>query len=364
MTPPDPTPDADGLHLLSRRTGWIAGFLQELGDTFPDRHPRHPVPGRIVATGIGSSEAHARYLVWLLNRTTTVPAEFAPLGSFGLARGWDSPDRALVVFSQGLSANARMALSTRHRFAHRILFTASTPDGLRASGKPDRAAMLESLAGAGTEIVPFPLEDEYTVLIRVIGPALGFLAARLWTAQMPGSRLEGTATQVGRVAAAAFLRGLESGAGLALRMPPEGFPRGLVVPVSPCLSEFAQNLSCKFVEGLFQPAPAVMDLLQFAHGPFQQLTADPRPVLVLHREDAQEEDLLGRIRTLCQSVGIPCLHASTGIQADPELGVLEAEGLLAPTILSLACRLRVNQVEWPGKGLDGPLYLYSGPTTD
>jgi len=354
-------PDPDGLALLASRIDAIPRFLRELGDGFGGRGPGHPLPGRIVATGIGSSEAHARFLVWLLNRCTAVPAEFAPLGSFAQSAGWDAPERTLVVFSQGLSSNARMALAPRHGFAHRVLFTASPPAGLRASGKADRAAVLEKLVDDGTEVVRFPLEDEYTILIRVIGPALGFLAARLWASTLPGFSLRGSAAETGARAERAFLEGLEAGRVLAERIPADGFPEGFVLPVSPFLAEFAQNLSCKSVEGAFQPAPAVMDLLQFAHGPFQQLVSRPRPVVVVHRADAVEEDLLGRIRSMCDAAGLPCLHAAVGLRAEPDLIAIEAEGLLSEPLLALAQRLRVNQTDWPGKGQDGPLYLYSGP---
>lgn len=364
MTPiPNPTHDADdpkGLGLLAKRLETIPSHLAALGGEPAFGQGKRRRPGRVVATGIGSSEAHARHLVGLLNRYTPVPAEYLPIGAFGTAAALDHPDRTLVVFSQGLSSNARMALSERHRFAGRALFTASTPVGLRAGGKADRAAILERLVAEGTEVVPFPLEDEYTILIRVIGPAAGFLAARLWAGTVEGGRLEADPQRVAQAATRAYLAGTEAGRRMADRVPSGGFPSGVVLPVSPGLLDQGQNLACKFVEGFYQPAPAMMDLLQFAHGPFQQLVSKPRPVWVLHREDDVERDLLGRIRQMCTEAGLPLLHADTGLMAADDLLPVEAEGLLNPVLLRLAEGLGIDQVRWPGKGQDGPLYHYTG----
>lgn len=362
-TPNVPHVDADprGLGLLSRRMDSIPALLTALGDEEAFNPERRRRPGRVVATGIGSSEAHARHLVGLLNRRTPVPAEYLPIGAFGAAAPLDLPDRTLVVFSQGLSSNARTALSRRHRFAGRVLFTASTPAGLRTGGRADRAELLERLLAEGTEVVPFPIEDEYTILIRVIGPAAGFLAARLWAGTVDGCRLEPDPRKAAQAATKAYLGGTEAGRLLADRVPREGFPSGLVMPVSPSLLDHGQNLACKFVEGFYQPAPAMMDLLQFAHGPFQQLISQPRPVWVLHREGGMEADLLGRIREMCEGAGLPLLHADCGFAAPEDLLPIEAEGLLNPVLLRLAEGLGIDQIRWPGKGLDGPLYHYTGP---
>jgi hypothetical protein len=360
--PPHEEADPKGLGLLAERVETIPARLPALGDEPAFSLGNRRRPGRVVATGIGSSEAHARHLVGLLNRYTPVPAEYLPIGAFGSAAALDHPDRTLVVFSQGLSSNARMALSRRHRFAGRVLFTASTSAGLRAGGKADRAEVLERLVAEGTEVVPFPLEDEYTILIRVIGPAAGFLAARLWAGTVEGGLLEPDPRRVAQEATRAYLAGTEAGRRLADRVPGEGFPTGVVMPMSPSLLDRGQNLSCKFVEGFYQPAPAMMDLLQFAHGPFQQLVSRPRPVWVLHREDAVERDLLGRIRQMCSEVGLPLLHADTGLMATDDLLPIEAEGLLNAVLLRLAEGLGIDQVRWPGKGQDGPLYHYTGPT--
>lgn len=352
--------ESAGHSLLAERTIAIPDHIAALGKEFPARDRRHPAPRRVVATGIGSSEAHARYLVWLLNRYTPVPAEFAPLGSFVEASVKNFGDCTLAVFSQGVSSNARIALERQAEFAHLVLFTSSTPAGLRASGKSGRADFLDRLMLGGAEIVPFPIEDEYTILIRVIGPALGFLAARLWAGGLPGSRLSGQPEAVAAAASAAYGVGVEAGMKWSGLFRGDEFRNGFVMPVSPVISEYSQNLSCKFVEGVFRPAPAMMDLLQFAHGPFQQLAAAPRPVVVLHRANETERDLLRRIREMCASIPLKCVATENGLQSPDDLLVFETEGLFWPSIYDAIVRLGVDQVRWPGKGQDGPLYTYTG----
>ena len=321
-------------------------------------------PQRVVATGLGSSEAHARYLVWLLNRFTDIPAEFLPTGALLSAdSGCRRQDRTLVVFSQGLSAHGRMALGCRAGFARTVLFTAASREGLIRGGKQDRARCLEALMQEGAEVIRFPLEDEYTLLIRVVGPALGFLAARLWVGALSGGSLSGDPQTVGAEAAQAFRTGWSAGRVAWPRMEPEVFGQGFVLLASPDLIECLQNLAFKFVEGLFRPAPTLQELLQFAHGPFQQLTAAPRPVVVLHRAGEIEGDQLRRIRELCLSASLRCHDTGSGLVSRTDFLVFEAEGLFVEPLLQGVEREGVDQVDWPGRGLDGPLYEYSGPVS-
>lgn len=357
----EPAADPTGLRLLQDRVDRIPQLLEAYGVGWRSGVGKDAKIRRVAATGIGSSEAHARYLVGLLNRHTEIPAEFVPLGRFADTEIYNGGDRTLVLFSQGLSANARIALDRRHRFAHRVLFTSSTPEGLRAGGKADRADVLDRLLNDGGEVVGFPPEDEYTILIRVLGPVLGFLAARLWVGEHSGGRFVLNAAAAGRSAAQAYLNGAASGAELAARFGGDPFRNGAVVPASSGILDWSQNLSCKFVEGLYRPAPAMMDLLQFAHGPFQQLNREPRPVWVVHRETPDELDLLGRISEMCRNASLPLLHAPRGLVSTPDWMPIEAEGLFNAALFPGLAGLGIDQFRWPGKGLDGPLYHYSGP---
>jgi creatinine amidohydrolase len=114
-----------GLALLRERLQSIPDLLEGWARSPEAALAAKPrmIPRRVVATGLGSSEAHARYLVWLLNRFTDIPAEFLPTGALLSPELGSYRDRTLVVFSQGLSAHARIALSRRSDFASTVLFT-------------------------------------------------------------------------------------------------------------------------------------------------------------------------------------------------------------------------------------------------
>ncbi len=348
----NPSSDPLGHALLAQRLASIPGHLEAMMRN-PPRRAGLPVPRRVVATGIGSSEAHARYLVWLLNSFGDIPAEFAPLASFIHWPGPEARDCTLVIFSQGLSQNTRLVLNQRSHFAHTVLFTASTEAGLRAAGKADRAELFVQLRDSGVEFVPFQMEDEYTILIRTVGPACGFLAARQWAQTLPGSRLPQLHPQDVLAGYASAEAAAPVGAFTARQAE---LRNGFLLLVPPSLLQTGQNLVCKFVEGVYWPAPQVTDLISFAHGPFQQLAARPRLVVILHTATPPETDLAERARTMCVALKIePIVIALAGSRT---LVPLEAEALFNPVILRLVQQLGIDQLNWPGKGLDGPLYAY------
>ncbi len=345
--------DPLGHQLLAARVAQLPALLRELAEQ-PVMAPR--VVGRVVATGIGSSEAHARYLVWLLNHFTEIPAEFVPLASF--AQPQPGLGRTLVVFSQGLSSNARFALAQAKHFTHTVVFTSATEAGQRAAGRADRAELLNHLQGAGIEIVPFPVEDEYTILIRVLGPACGFLVARQWVKRIGGNRLPALTDGWPAVenALTANLRGVTT----AMQQNVAAWSAGFTLLLPAPLAEFSQNVGCKFVEGLFWTAPTQVEFLQLAHGPFQQLAARPRPVWMLAPQaDPCAAALAKHATTMLRSIGIDPLVTPLDVSAD--LAPIALELLLNPLVVELTRHLRVNQLDWPGKGLDGPIYHLATP---
>ncbi len=338
--------DPAGLELLAER-------LEKLPEYFRELFSRDwPVPrecSRIVATGLGSSEAHARYLVSLCQRFTSVSARFVPLADFVRRPKFHS--ESLAVFSQGLSQNTRLVFQSRTQFDRTILFSAASLDALVASGKPDRAELFSALIAEGAEMVRFPLAEEYTILVRVIGPACGFLAARLWAQGLTGQRLPP-------------LDEPSWNQWVSCLCPPvdwfiqnaELLSNGFVILAPGLVVESGYNLVSKFVEGLFWPAPTLLDYLSFAHGPFQQLAARPRPVVLLVGDSPEDRDLADRASQMCRSIRIPTVEIP--LPGCPSVAPILAEFLLNPILLALALHLRINQRDWPGKGLDSPLYAY------
>lgn len=306
---------------------------------------------RFIVTGTGSSEAHARYLATLLNLHTDRAAAYLPLSGFVDAPASNFSGKTLVVFSQGVSPNAQIALQRGADFAHRILFTATTPEAALAAGKPDRAQMLHTLLDDGGEVVEFPLAEEYTTLIRFVGPLAGYLAALQFAGQFPESRAPlpctETLTPLLTATAPANLRD-------AMCNLPSAFASGFNLITAAPISDYAQNLACKFMEGLFWTCPAISDFLQFAHGPFQQMTAHPKPAVILQGNGPGEAEMVKRSVDMLRGVGA---HAYVlQVDAPPLLSIFGFEAALNEVVFAAMQHLRVDQINWPGKGRDDLLY--------
>lgn len=357
MTAPSPSDPCDprGHDLLDRRVAAVLEAVRGVLTATTDGPVRLP-PAGVVVTGVGSSEAHARYLVGLLNRWTPVPAEFVALGAFAdpSVLSPSRRERALVVFSQGLAPNARLALDRAGEFAGCVLFTSATEIGQRAAGRPERAELLVRLIEHGAHVVRFPLEDEYTLLVRVLGPACGFAAARRFAAAVAGSLLS---------PAAGMVRDLEPVVTgpwpyrVAIRLAAwaEEHSRGFVMVVPAGVAACSQNLVAKFVEGLYWPAPRIVETLELAHGPFQQLLDRPVPVWVLG-----SDALSRRAAGMLADAGLDPFEVP--LPGSPEVAPLMIELLFNPAIAHLVRSLDLDQVNWPGKGQDGSLYQFSGET--
>jgi creatinine amidohydrolase len=355
-----PTPaDPLGHALLARRLAQIPGALAGMLDRPPPPiAPATRAARRFLITGTGSSEAHARHLCALINLHTDRAATFLPLSSFTVPApqaAWR--DKTLVVFSQGLSPNAQLALRRHREFAHMILFTAATPAITRGAGKPERADLLQTLLDSGAELIPFPLAEEYTTLIRFVGPMCGYLAALQFVARLDGCsfappRPEQVLPPLDSAPPSTLLA--------AMQDHPQRFAQGFNLLVSAPVSEYAQNLSCKFMEGLFWRCPMVSDFLQFAHGPFQQTTAAPSPVLILRNNTASDAEFVHRSVEMLRGVAIEThvLH----VAADPLFAIFGFEAALNRLVFDLMQRQRTDQINWPGKGRDDLLYGFCPDT--
>ncbi|RKX36104.1 MAG: creatininase [Verrucomicrobia bacterium] len=343
--------DPFGHALLRRRLKQIPDLLVGMLGDPPRADPKTLKSTGFIVTGTGSSEAHARFLVNLLNRYADRPAEFVPLSGFCASTPIAASDQTLVVVSQGLSPNAQVAINEFASFAHTIVFTATTAEGAAAAGKTARAQLIRDLESAGVEFIRGPLEEEYSTLIRFVGPMACFLSTYLYSRSLKPDALPPVTPQ--------DLRHL-----LASEIDPETtrtfitesehFKRGFYLIAGAPLCETAQNLGYKFLEGLFWSSPAIWDYLQFAHGPFQEVSLHPRPVVILEGPGDTEAELASRTRDMLESVSLP--HITITGQFEPPLSILEFEATFNTLIMHLIEHFKVDQINWPSKGKDDPLY--------
>ena len=367
-----------GHRMLEERLAAAPALVRATLDAPAPIVPWHPARvRRVVATGVGASAAHARLLVALLE-DAGLAARFLPLTSFAAAPAADASLDALIVFSQGLSPNARLALGHAERFAGALLVTAvpgasadvasvlEAPDGAATGAAPsgalgERQRLLDDLASRGVGACRIPAAEEYGTLLRVCGPQVGVAAAIALARAIaagagctPNGLLAcgGASTdEVQRRVETAMTCATTDHAMLDAR----ALAGGAAFLASGAYGELLGNVQATVQEGLLVPAPPVWDLLGFAHGPFQEILARDATLLALSRADAPgEAELLDRL----ESMLVPGRHRLVRVRATlpGALALLEHQALVSALVLRAIAERGVDQVDFPGRGADGALY--------
>jgi creatinine amidohydrolase len=286
---------------------------------------------RVIATGVGSSAAHAALLAHEVRRAGR-DAIAVPLSVF-LAVPAPAPDDVLVVFSQGLSPNARLALDAPGRFRRTVLVTAVTDE-----------ARLAPLRAAGVVVQTIDGEEERGTLVRVVGPMTGYVAALRLAHALGGAPMTDVATIVDALASAT---------------PPaldlDALDAPLAFVTSGTYGELVTNLQYKVMEGFLRPMPPAWDILHLAHGPYQQQLATRATFVALGRPDAASEgELLERFASMLDPARHTLVRMAARLPAPGSL--FEHEAMLNALLLRYLEARRVDQVRWPGRGADAPLY--------
>lgn len=351
---------SEGIERLRTRCEALPGALRE-----QLARPDPPAPfdprsvRRIVTTGIGSSAAHARFLAHVLSESLGLPARFTTTGAVATAAAPGRLADALIVFSQGLSPNARFAFGGAQDWGAVVVVTAQ---GI--SREPgERSDWLEGLRARGAAVIDFSAPDEFGMLVRVIGPQLGFAAALALSRSLavcagidPVALTPDPVQLVERVRAAP--------AALDAALPPGMLEdleaRELVLLAAGGYGELVQNLRTKLLEGMLRPLPPLWDGLELAHGALQQLW--PHPALLLHLARAgctEDEELTSALAATLD----PARHEVVRLVAHDEgpASVFEHEAMLDALLLRWFEVSGGDPTSWPAQREDGPLYDRSPP---
>jgi len=345
---------SEGRALLRRRIAAIPDALRAFDPGAAAALFCAPLPaGGVVATGAGASLEHARVLAALLAERLGVRARAAPPSAF-LAPP-DPAERAavLVVFSQGLSPNARAALARAGAYASAILVTSRDP----AHDDPERAASLSAFERAGGRVLRLPVDRESGLLVRVVGPLLGIAAAielARGAAHAAGAACAWP-TPSGDILAAAVAAAAERGHALRAARPGDPLAGVLAFLAGPAAAPLASPLARKLLEGLLTPLPPIWDPLDFAHGGFQQLFPAPATLLaLLGPEPAQDEALLARAEAMLE----PARHCVVRLAARLPFphAALEHDAMLNELFAAAVDARGLDPAVWPGRDRDRPLY--------
>lgn len=301
----------------------------------------------VFVTGIGASEGPARLLASCLFSASERPARFMPLS--GLLVGdhaeWTSGGKAavLVIFSQGLSPNARMALDAGRDFSATILICGTDvviDDSIRTA------------SGMNLHVITHPPEGETGFLLRVTGPAIASaIALGIAALAMTDNTTVEVREQWMTCADAMEMR-------IHTRPPDVNF---LSKPPAFLLYgkggiERGHLLRWTLLECLDHYDPPVWDLLSFAHGPFQNIFDTSRTILVARSlQDPPIEGLMERLHNMLRQTQ----HTLIDIPSDLPRPwcILEHLATLQSFVLEHLRRNPRDLHSWPGRGCDGELYL-------
>lgn len=309
--------------------------------SFPELAPGDSV----VVTGVGASEGPARYLAMLLHLAGR-RAVFTPLSTFVLGGSAPLGD-ALLIFSQGLSPNARLALRHAHEHHDTILFTSTVHARLQG----EERACLDEFVAAGGRCVELPPDDESGTLVRLVGPTVALLAAARFAALHGAPAID--AEDIARVPGLAATAEARADRAMA-SLPPLALHKRLAFVAAGPLVDGHEGLRGKWLEGLGAAEPPVWDVLSTAHGPFLQLFDEEFTIVTLEHERAprMEGELFDRLRRML----VPERHTVLRLAAalPSPLGVIDHD-LLVTALLVRALRERSKDIGG-ALGADAPLY--------
>jgi creatinine amidohydrolase len=361
-TVPSAESAARGRDLLASRIAQAKDVVARVPDRFDVLLERPGVlPRCLVTTGIGTSEGHARHLAEVAARWAGQPARFASTGSLMRGAPEDAKHDWLVVFSQGLSPNARYALRDVEGWGGVVLVTGVVDPAADGDASNEVGAWLSDLETRGVVRIDMGCGAERGLLPRVIGARVGYPVGWSLLRTLAERRLEP-------------LEALQFDPGLLFEVQVDAPIRAAGVfpdatPLLPFFSadrplllvsdggvlELAEHLSLKIAEGLLLPQPRCVDVLHFAHGPLQGIADRPASILYLSRDgetkwsDRLAETLdpeLHELRILRTRLAMP-------------LAVVEYEAILDELVLRAGEESGVDLVEWAGAEREQALYAAS-----
>jgi creatinine amidohydrolase len=289
---------------------------------------------RVVVTGVGGSEGPARMMAELLRRSAHAAASFQPLSAFA-TRSLGARGGTLVLFSQGLCPNARLALDCVAHFDEAFLFTS-------AEHEPQVARFAEQ----GGHVVGLPPASEPGTLVRVVGPCAAMLAAALHTGSARAADVDALVAALGDVPA---------------RVPRSAVRAGRVAFVTANgygeLCRAAKNI---WLEALSAPEPPMWDVLEVVHGPLQQFFDAELTLFALER-DGEEAFLFDRL----EKVLVAGRHALVRLRSPLPLGVAPIDHVAQ--VIEIVCGVLAASPRdlgaWLGSRLDAPLYELGAEAT-
>jgi hypothetical protein len=303
-----------------------------LADAFaPELTPTQPhLCATWIVTGIGASEGPARLCAAAL-RASGVSARFVSTSHF-LSAAPPAAD-GLIVVSQRLSPNGRIALAHTAAYRHTYLVTSV------------------SQKQSGVESIVHGPAQEPHLFLRVQGPALAAATCLRLAAAIAGAHAGSTPIWwKDRVQIAPAVA-------RALNAPtPTRHSELALVSLGADLDLLAAAQS-KLVEGLFARQPPIFDALAFVHGPYQSTRLSPMTLLACASMDnAVRAEIWERLRQLPPHEVVEWASPLPG-----PLAYFSYDAFALALVLARLRQAPKNLFAWPGQHDDAPLYEIASP---
>lgn len=334
------------LHDIKRRAEAIPAAIDEtLEQPLPSLSEALLTCSGFDVFGLGASAGPAAMTSEALN-DLGLPSLVRSPSSFMTAPPRQRDGRGLIVFSQGLSPNARLAVERAPEYAASLLFTA-----ISDSSTGERKQALDRTRELGMEVWRHDPATEPGSLLRLLGPTCATIAGLRFVATIAtnsGRRPPPYLAHLGRLGR--LLSKVDSRP-LPDLSPHEDPLAWLVIGES---TNIFHPLAWKWQEALYTPLGPTLDLLSFAHGPLQSLLRHAGSLMVLHRDTARDQKLLARLAQVLD----PQRHRIVPLVAEVPgpARLFEDEAVVHRLLLAAMEARGITPGDWPGRGQDGPLY--------
>ena len=276
---------------------------------------------KFIISGIGSSKSHAFYLLFFF-KNNNINCEFIELSAFD---NYNGKGKNLILFSQGLSPNGTIPINCN--FDHLTLFTSVT----FKNKNNDKINILKK----ADYIINFPLEDEYTTLIRIVGPLIGYNSIIKFCIH------EGLFENINYNIDFNKIN-LKKHVDFICKFKPQ-----IKIITNDYFKTFCQNIQYKFMEGIFYPSiPDICDYLEFSHGHIQNLLTNEKNniktmIIILNNSNNKYSNNLKK--SIDDKLYVWEIKPNYGIK-----NIIYYEWIFNQLILEIITRWEIDQVTWEG----------------
>jgi 3,4-dihydroxy 2-butanone 4-phosphate synthase/GTP cyclohydrolase II len=326
--------DVFGHNLLHSRLSAVITHLESIANNKLSLDI--PVGSKIIVTGIGSSESHAKYFVNLVDGLG-YDSRFLPISDVDICE--IKNDNYLIVISQGMSPHGILPITRikNENLSNVILLTAVTRNNLNE----DKVSVINNLNDNGGRVCNYPLEDEYTVLMRICGPISCFyLIYNLFNENscfdIVNDRLIDINNSIINKITNRFIDTLVE-------------TQSLMILVPDHMIDYCRNLKYKFIEGCFIKNVELVGHNEFAHGFYQHLEywrASNKLTNII------AVDTNDKINTVISMYHV--LYFNTCLPKNLE--IIELEYTFNKLVINIINKLNINQIDWAGKNDQHTIY--------